>query len=76
MLTHAYFACMPASASPNYHLAGSFRMGEMHGSGSLSWPNGDVYEGPFVANVMQGSGTMRFGCGSVYKGEVLEGKGA
>ena len=35
-------------------VAGGFKMGEMHGHGTMTYANGDVFEGDFVKNVIKG----------------------
>ena len=51
---------------------GGFKAGRKHGKGIKSWPNGDRYEGEFVADHKDGFGTYQWGEGP-WKGERYEG---
>lgn len=44
------------------------------GQGSITWPNGDSYEGDFVSDKLSGNGVYTFQSGDVYEGEFVEGK--
>ena len=44
------------------------------GKGSITWPNGDSYEGEFVSDKLSGNGVYTFQSGDVYEGEFVEGK--
>ena len=44
------------------------------GQGSITWPNGDSYEGDFVSDKLSGNGVNTFQSGDVYEGEFVEGK--
>lgn len=44
------------------------------GKGSITWPNGDSYEGDFLSDKLSGSGIYTFKSGDVYEGEFLDGK--
>lgn len=44
------------------------------GQGSITWPNGDSYEGDFVSDKLSGNGVYTFHSGDVYEGEFVEGK--
>jgi hypothetical protein len=74
-----------ASGDTTYN--GSFNTkGEKHGSGKMTWANGDVYEGSFENNVRNGKGSMVFayhpGDKSIgkydgyWKNDMMHGKGA
>ena len=39
---------------------GQLRDNMMHGPGTLEWPNGQIYQGNFVANCIEGEGIMRW----------------
>ena len=43
-----------------------------HGNGSMTYPNGDKYEGAWVKDQRSGYGTFRLKRGDVYEGEWLE----
>ena len=44
------------------------------GVGTLTWPDGVMYEGDFVGGKLLGKGTYRWPDGSVYSGGILNGK--
>ena len=44
------------------------------GQGSITWRNGDSYEGDFLADKLSGSGVYTFKSGDVYEGDFLDGK--
>ena len=44
------------------------------GQGSITWPNGDSYEGDFVSDKLSGNCVYTFQSGDVYEGEFVEGK--
>ena len=44
------------------------------GQGSITWPNGDSYDGDFVSDKLSGNGVYTFQSGDVYEGEFVEGK--
>lgn len=44
------------------------------GKGSITWQNGDSYEGDFLADKLSGYGVYTFKSGDVYEGEFLDGK--
>ena len=44
------------------------------GKGSITWKNGDSYEGDFISDMLSGSGTYTFASGDVYEGDFVEGK--
>ena len=44
------------------------------GVGTLTWPDGVVYEGDFFAGNLSGKGTYRWPDGSIYSGGILNGK--
>lgn len=45
-----------------------------HGYGTMSWANGESYEGDWVKSEMTGWGTFTFSEGSTYVGDHLKGK--
>eukprot|EP01034_Spumella_vulgaris_P026437 gene26437-33015_t len=47
-------------------------MNRKQGKGTLSFPNGDKYEGEFENDKMQGRGTITFSTGDVYEGEMAD----
>ena len=47
--------------------------GKADGNGSLSWPNGTVYEGEFQNDVMQGNGKLTYPDGKVLEGKFING---
>jgi len=53
--------------------------GDRHGSGFLTWPNGDIYEGNFDRNNRHGQGALRFTDGTEYVGQwqnnIMHGEG-
>ena len=40
----------------------------MHGQGTYTYPNGDVYEGTFSHDIKLGQGVLKYGNGEVYDG--------
>ena len=44
------------------------------GQGSITWKNGDSYEGEFVSDKLSGNGVYTFQSGDVYEGEFVDGK--
>ena len=44
------------------------------GKGSITWKNGDSYEGDFLADRLSGRGVYRFKSGDVYEGDFVDGK--
>ena len=44
------------------------------GKGSITWQNGDSYEGDFLSDMLSGSGIYTFKSGDVYEGDFQNGK--
>lgn len=44
-------------------------MGLQNGKGTMSWTNGDYYEGGFVDGLLEGKGTLWFANGIIQKGK-------
>jgi hypothetical protein len=59
-----------ATGSAEYH--GGFKQGRKHGKGVKTWPNGDRYEGEFVADGKDGYGVYEWGKGP-WEGERYDG---
>ena len=57
------------------YLDGSTFVGEFSGDtrkkGVLTWPNGKVYEGSFVASKMSGQGTLKYPDGTKFVGRFM-----
>jgi len=47
--------------------------GDMHGPGTLRFPNGDVFDGAFRRNAMHGAGVFTYANGDVYEGQYVDG---
>jgi hypothetical protein len=60
-----------ASGMADY--AGGFKAGRKHGQGVKTWPNGDRYEGDFVADHREGYGSYVWGRGA-WQGERYDGE--
>ena len=61
------------SASGVAEYVGGFKAGRKHGHGVKTWPNGDRYEGEFVADHRQGYGSYVWGRGA-WQGERYDGE--
>ena len=59
-----------ASGTAEYR--GAFQRGRKHGKGVKTWPNGDRYEGEFVADGKDGYGSYQWGAGP-WQGERYDG---
>ena len=56
-----------------YIYVGEFLNGEMHGTGKMTYSNGDVYEGEFIKNEENGKGKITYSNGDIYQGEFVNG---
>jgi hypothetical protein len=61
------------SASGTAEYVGGFKAGRKHGPGVKTWPNGDRYEGEFVADHREGYGSYVWGRGA-WQGERYDGE--
>ena len=55
------------------YTGGLARFGDMEGEGTITWRNGDTYEGEFKYNNCHGKGTMTYDRGDVYHGAFEHG---
>ena len=46
--------------------------GQMHGKGTYTYANGNLYEGDFVEDKVHGKGTFTYANGNVYEGDWVE----
>lgn len=50
---------------------GAIQDGQMHGTGKLTYPNGETYEGEWVFGKRQGHGAYKYLDGGSYQGEPV-----
>ena len=61
----------------NFHgekYVGEWNNGNMHGQGTFTYSNGDIYEGELKDNKMHGQGTFTYAHGDKYEGGYNYGK--
>ena len=46
----------------------------MHGQGTFTWKNGNVYNGNWERDLMNGHGKYTYANGNIYEGQWLNGK--
>ena len=56
-----------------FRYQGQWANGEISGSGTATYANGDIYEGTFEAGRRQGTGTMRYATGQEATGTWVNG---
>ena len=49
-------------------------MGKFDGSGTLKYPNGEIYEGEWSENKMHGKGVYTYKDGRIYQGDFVNDK--
>ena len=70
---HGYGSLISSIDGTQYQ--GNFAAGEISGSGTMTFPNGDIYQGDFVCGKRQGRGRLiSFEFGDVYEGEFMNNK--
>lgn len=78
-ISNLYWKSKQGGSRTLYHYIGEMKGGQFHGKGTLTWKNGDTYEGDWNNGVRDGHGIARWTSGDRYEGafrnDKMHGKG-